>query len=135
MITSCIVSSRAAARAIKTSLEENGSKVCWITISGLKTPGLVARSNKHILTMFFDDITSPIYGITSKQAKKIKDFIMNHHLNSPENWCCLINCIAGQSRSVAVGMFLQNNLGIETKFIESQHPNKLVLSRLKVKNP
>ncbi len=134
MITSCIVAPRVSAKTIKASLEEQGLNVCWITVSGRKTPGLVGRGSKHILSMFFDDVTNPSYGIQKNQAIKIKRFVMNHHLNSEKKWVCLINCIAGQSRSVGIGKFLELNLSIPTKYIEPQYPNKLVMTILKVKN-
>lgn len=133
MITSCIVAPRVSAKTIKTSLEAEGKNVCWITISGLRSKGLVTGSSKHILSMFFDDVAHPSFGASKNHARKIKNFILNHHLNSEKKWVLLVNCIAGISRSAAIGMFVQTNLDINTTFIESCHPNKLLLQRLGVK--
>lgn len=133
MITSCIVAPRVSAKTIKASLEAEGKNVCWITISGFRSKGLVIGSSKHILSMFFDDVVHPSFGASHNKARKIKNFILNHHFNSKHEWVLLVNCIAGISRSAAVGMFVQNNLGVSTTFIESCHPNKLLLQRLGVK--
>ncbi len=132
MISNVIVTNRDDAGWIVKDLIKSGKNVCWITICNTQAKPLINKSNKHILVCKFADI--PTNPSTPNQARKIKNFIMNHHINMIQEFVLVINCHAGISRSAAIGMFCQQNLNLNVKFGKECFPNSGVMKALKVKN-
>jgi hypothetical protein len=142
-IEQVVVTSREDAQPTISHLRDGlGKRVCWITVcnrfggtdSTSHVP-LVRKSQKHILVMKFQDVN--INPITKNQARKIKNFILNHHLNQPKDsvsFVLVINCRAGISRSTAIGKFceLTLNLPVEYKQLQFQdiYPNSGVMEAL-----
>lgn len=134
MIKEVFVTNAADAKPLVKELRNKAENVCWITISNACDSGgrIIGGqgSNKDLLVMRFDDI--PVNPITHKQARKIKNFVFNHHINSPKNWILVLNCIAGISRSAAIGRFCEKKLNLSVNFWTEPHPNKGVLLALGV---
>ena len=129
MISRVIVTNRADAPMVVRHCKEQGP-TCWITICNPTAHPLVQRSSKHILVCKFNDV--PGNPITNRQKRKIKNFIMNHHVNMKEHFTLVINCHAGISRSAGVGAFCKHNLGIPVAFGPETFPNVGVMQALGV---
>ena len=76
----------------------------------------------------------PSYVFMSEEdAKRIVDHVVRFH-EHPERWECLVHCMAGVSRSGAVGTFIQRVAGIPAEHFLTQntglHPNRYVLKLL-----
>ncbi len=76
----------------------------------------------------------PSYVFMSEEdAKRIVDHVVRFH-EHPERWECLVHCMAGVSRSGAVGTFIQRVAGIPAEHFLTQntglHPNGYVLKLL-----
>lgn len=127
MISSVVVCDRTSAKETWSTFGPND---IWITICSIRSAPLVNRSSKRVLVVKCDDIKkSPL---TQNQARRIKNFILNHHKNNSNKVKLLINCIAGQSRSVAIGFFCQFNLNLQVEFREKQFPNEGIMQALNV---
>lgn len=127
-IQSVCVCSRESALEFWNTLE---APKCWITICSQRSKPLVTHSTKDILVCKFDDIN--VNPLTKSQARKIKNFLLNKHLNSPKSWNLLINCRAGISRSTAIARFTEHNLNITNQTFEQQpFPNRAVMQALGV---
>ncbi len=66
---------------------------------------------------------------------KVKNFIFNHHINNSQEFILVVNCMAGVSRSAAVGKFAELKFGIPARYTELEAkrmiaPNHLVLKLL-----
>lgn len=132
----CIVTNRAKTKQLVNVLLLQNFNVCWITICNVHATPLVVRSNKHTLVCKFDDIrdSKDKCSVNDNQVRKIKNFILNHQINNKKKFVLVVNCFAGQSRSVAIGEFVNNNMGIPVVFTEPEwNPNVLLLKKLKVK--
>ena len=133
MIEKCIISPRGMAKSIFLSLKEKRKNVCWITIANKDQISLVGGSSRHILSMHFDDVAvKAANSINTNQARKIKNFIYNHHINSKQSWVLLVNCNAGISRSGAIGDFVACKLNVGVINVICPFPNKLVMKLLGV---
>lgn len=127
MITHVTIADKFDAKAIWSTFNSDD---IWITICCRKGTPLANRSSKRVLVMKFDDIK--VNPLTHNQARRLKNFILNHHINNPKPIKLLVNCRAGQSRSVAVGFFCKFNLGIPVEFLNLQFPNDGVMNALNV---
>lgn len=136
MIEQVIVTDRGSVEALIKELKQNGKKVIWITISDDQRSALRKGGGKDILVLHFHDIEAQkSYSFTRNKARKVKNFIFNHHLNSKEVVTLVVNCRAGVSRSTAVGKFAEIALKIPARFTELESkrmiaPNRLVLKLL-----
>lgn len=131
MISNVIVTNRDDAPQIIKDLSLN-NMIAWITICSKRDRPLISHSNKHTLVCKFDDIS--INPITHSQARKIKNFILNHHINMMKDFILVINCRMGISRSAGVGMFCKHNLNLNVNFGPETFPNNGVMKSLGV-NP
>ena len=107
MITKVIVCNREQAPKLVVSL----SMARWVTITCTNHFPLVHKSSRDTLSVKFNDHDF-IGKITKKQVNKIKKFICNAHKNDDGEFVLVINCNAGRSRSVAVGMWCKHILGL-----------------------
>lgn len=137
MIKQIIVTDRNSVKAIILEQKRSGEKVAWITVANNQNQRLVSGGNKHTLPLFFDDITDKTSrkAFTKNLARKVKNFIYNHHINSSQEFVLVVNCMAGISRSAAIGKFTELKFGIQAKYTELEAkrmiaPNHLVLFRL-----
>jgi len=137
MIKQIIVTDRETAKVIVPQLKKLGEKVAWITIANDQKKRLVSGGNKHTLPLFFDDITDKTSrkAFTKNLARKVKNFIFNHHINNSQEFILVVNCMAGVSRSSAIGKFAELKFGIPARFTELEAkriiaPNHLVLKLL-----
>ena len=132
MIREVFVTNAVDVKPLVKNLRDKGENVCWITISNTSdSAGRIIKgqgSNKDLLVMRFEDV--PVNPLTPRQARKIKNFVFNHHINSSENWILVVNCIAGISRSAAIGRFCEKKLSIPVNFWTEPFPNRGVLSAL-----
>src|SRR5439155_24243208 len=103
------------------------------------------QDTDRIITLRFHDVDPewpvdperdprPSYVFMSEEdAKRIVDHVLRFHQH-PESWELMVNCMAGVSRSGAVGTFVQRLASIpEADFITTNpalHPNKYVLKLL-----
>lgn len=108
MISKVIVCNRNEAPNLVKSL----SCPLWLTITCTNHVPLVHKSSRDCLTMKFNDVVNGMGFITRKQVNKIKKFISNGHKNNENEFVLVINCNAGKSRSVAVGMWCKHGLGL-----------------------
>ena len=106
---------------------------------------IFAADTDRIITLRFHDLDPewpvdperdprPSYVFMSEEdAKRIVDHVLRFHQH-PESWELMVNCMAGVSRSGAVGTFVQRLASIpEADFITTNpalHPNKYVLKLL-----
>jgi len=71
--------------------------------------------------------------MSAEQARQIVDHVLKFH-EHPAPWAFLVNCMAGVSRSGAVGTFVQRLAGIPAEHFLTQntglHPNRYVLKLL-----
>lgn len=139
MIEKVIVTSQEEANEISDSLKREGHFVIRICISSSQSKALFKGGGKDKLILHFADIevANQKGSFRKNQARKIKNFILNHHKNSDKKMVLVINCVAGQSRSTAIGRFCES-LGINTTYTELEakrciFPNKLVLRLLKIR--
>lgn len=132
MIKEVFLSDYMNAKSLVKDLRNKGENVCWISISNASNDGgRVFHNfgcNKHLLVMRFDDV--PVNPITREQARKIKNFVFNHHKNSSKEWVLVVNCIMGISRSAAIGQFCEWKLKVPVHKKEEFFPNRGVLSAL-----
>jgi predicted protein tyrosine phosphatase len=126
-ITKVFVVSRAMAPSFLASLKEEKQEACWITIANTRGKPLVRGSSKDVLSLMFDDDS---VSFSANQARKTKNFIANHHKNSSRNKVLVVNCVAGISRSAAIGKFCEISLGIPSVYTQVIHPNIHVANRL-----
>jgi predicted protein tyrosine phosphatase len=112
-------------------------KIAWITIADNQKLGLVRGGNKYVLPLYFEDVEKKAFkeSFTKNQARKVKNFIINHHLNNKIELILFINCAAGVSRSTAIGKYAELKFNISTRYTELESkrmisPNHLVLERL-----
>ncbi len=131
MISNVVVTNREDAPGLVAELSVDGNNVAWVTIANKRSSAL-ARSSKRVLSLKFDDI--PEFPVTKNQARKIKNFIVNLHVNNKKSFTLVVNCHAGISRSAAVGVFCRNNLGVPVQFGIETFPNAGVMRALKVQN-
>ena len=96
--------------------------------------GFVFRENifcKAVLTLYFDDIESPVEGaalFSEEQAESIIGFIEG----CKDAETLLIHCYGGESRSRAVGAFAAEMLGGDkSPYFDTGHPNMHVYETLK----
>ncbi len=103
------------------------------------------EDTERIITVRFHDLNPdwpvdperdprPSYVFMSEEdAKRIVDHVVRFH-EHPERWECLVHCMAGVSRSGAVGTFIQRVAGIPAEHFLTQntglHPNRYVLKLL-----
>jgi len=103
------------------------------------------EDTERIITVRFHDLDPdwpvdperdprPSYVFMSEEdAKRIVDHVVRFH-EHPERWECLVHCMAGVSRSGAVGTFIQRVAGIPAEHFLTQntglHPNRYVLKLL-----
>jgi predicted protein tyrosine phosphatase len=82
------------------------------------------------LTLLFDDIVRPVDGavfFSAEQADRIIDFALAHR----DADTILVHCYAGESRSRAVGGFLEKLFGAEhSRYLDTGSPNEAVLRTL-----
>jgi len=106
---------------------------------------IFAADTDRIITVRFHDLDPewpvdperdprPSYVFMSEEdAKRIVDHVVRFH-EHPERWECLVHCMAGVSRSGAVGTFIQRVAGIPAEHFLTQntglHPNRYVLKLL-----
>ena len=106
---------------------------------------IFAQDTDRIITVRFHDLDPqwpvdperdprPSYVFMSEEdAKRIVDHVVRFH-EHPERWECLVHCMAGVSRSGAVGTFIQRVAGIPADHFLTQntglHPNRYVLKLL-----
>lgn len=99
---------------------------------------LFSDKHENVLNIEFDDITSDkletiygiAYGITDEQAQQIVDFAKNN----ADKEHIYIHCMAGKSRSVAVGIALKEYFGCDFgSFYGSNNLNKFVYNKLAVR--
>lgn len=86
---------------------------------------------KAVLTLYFDDIESPVEGavlFSEEQAADIMEFIKS----CIDAETLLIHCYGGESRSRAVGAFAAEMLGGDSSpYFETGHPNRHVYETLR----
>ena len=106
---------------------------------------IFAADTDRIVTLRFHDLDHdwpvdperdprPSYVFMSEEdATRIVDHVIRFH-EHPERWECLVHCMAGVSRSGAVGTFIQRVAGIPAEHFLTQntglHPNRYVLKLL-----
>lgn len=137
MVKQIIVTDRNTAKVIISILKQLGEKVAWITIANNQSQRLVSGGGRHTLPLFFKDIIDKKSkdAFTKNLARKVKNFIFNHHINNSEEFTLVVNCMAGISRSAAIGKFAELRFGIPARFTELEAkrmiaPNRLVLDLL-----
>ena len=118
---------------------------CVVSIVDPEEEPIFAADTDRIITVRFHDLDPqwpvdperdprPSYVFMSaEQARQIVDHVLKFH-EHPAPWAFLVNCMAGVSRSGAVGTFVQRLASIpEADFITTNpalHPNKYVLKLL-----
>lgn len=97
--------------------------------------GFTFRENqfcKGVLTLYFDDIVKEVEGavlFNDQQAQQIIDFV-NAHKNVDT---LLVHCLAGLSRSRAVGAFIvKMSGGDNSAYFEQGYPNSYVYDMLEL---
>ena len=95
-----------------------------------------SSSCKGALTLIFDDIERPVDGavlFSDEQAEQIIGFIEKYK----DADTLLVHCYGGQSRSLAVGIFAVEMLGMGdmTYFTHGRNPNRHVYETLKKQRP
>lgn len=104
------------------------NSVAWVTISDKDVPPLKKPEglpSDRYLALQFEDWS---YGaITVSQKEKLKTFLCNLQYNSnpKDNIFLLVNCMAGISRSVAIGKFCEQEFGVKAIYREEEfhgHP-------------
>ena len=82
------------------------------------------------LTLLFDDIIRPVDGavfFSAEHADRIIDFALAHQ----DADTILVHCYAGESRSRAVGGFLEKLFGAErSRYLDTGSPNEAILRTL-----
>ena len=93
---------------------------------------IFAADTDRIITLRFHDLDPewpvdperdprPSYVFMNEDhARRIVDHVLRFHQH-PESWACLVNCMAGVSRSGAVGTFVQRVAGIPAEQFLTQN--------------
>ena len=118
---------------------------CVVSIIDPEEEPIFAADTDRIITVRFHDLDPewpvdperdprPSYVFMSEEdAKRIVDHVVRFH-EHPERWECLVHCMAGVSRSGAVGTFARRlaaiSYGTFKKRNPGLHPNRHVLRLL-----
>ncbi len=118
---------------------------CVVSIVDPEEEPIFEEDTERIITVRFHDLDPqwpvdrerdprPSYVFMSADhAQQIVAHVLKFH-EHPERWECLVHCMAGVSRSGAVGTFIQRVAGIPAEHFLTQntglHPNRYVLKLL-----
>lgn len=101
------------------------------------------NDHDNVLRLSFHDVDNPdilkkypdVVMFSDDDARKIIEFLKKIHIKGVEDYTIIIHCIAGISRSAAVGTFAVDYLGLDYNDFKSINkylsPNTYVMKKLK----